>query len=170
MVPLLKTGPQHVVPNYCMNPKQPDSFHSGRWNTTSNPDLAFAHMPDSSVHRIVLDRFPKSQHRPSLIDQDNTIEPVPTKPVKRWNFRKQQDFWYESIARSLRRTLWCKFCYVNGTQGGFLFEGVCLVDTTVILGQPRVSRLRAAVVYVDRSGHAWGMPCRTGGSIVLYQD
>ena len=32
------------------------------------------------------------------------------------------------------------------------FEGVCLVDTTVILAQPRVSRLRADAVYVDRSG------------------
>ena len=29
------------------------------------------------------------------------------------------------------------------------FEGVCLVDTTVILAQPRVSRLRADAVYVD---------------------
>ena len=31
-----------------------------------------------------------------------------------------------------------------------LFEGVCLVDTTVILAQPRGSRLRADAVYVDR--------------------
>ena len=32
------------------------------------------------------------------------------------------------------------------------FEGVCLVDTTVILAQPRVSRLRADAVYVLCSG------------------
>ena len=30
------------------------------------------------------------------------------------------------------------------------FEGVCLVDTTVILAQPRVSRLRADAVYVEK--------------------
>ena len=32
------------------------------------------------------------------------------------------------------------------------FEGVCLVDTTVILAQPRVPRLRADAVYVDHRG------------------
>ena len=35
---------------------------------------------------------------------------------------------------------------------GISFEGVCLVDTTVILAQPRGSRLRADAVYVHRSG------------------
>ena len=29
------------------------------------------------------------------------------------------------------------------------------MDTTVILAQPRVSRLRADVVYVDRRGRVW---------------
>ena len=70
------------------DPKQPDSFHSGRWNTTSNPDLAFAILDGPSPHRTVLDPFLRSQHRPSLISSDNTIVPIPTKPMKRWNFRK----------------------------------------------------------------------------------
>ena len=70
------------------DPKQPDSFHSGRWNTTSNPDLAFANLKGPSPHRTILDPFPRSQHRPSLITPDNPIKPIPTKPVKRWNFRK----------------------------------------------------------------------------------
>ena len=38
------------------------------------------------------------------------------------------------------------------------FEGVCLVDTTVILAQPRVSRLRAAAGYVDHRGKPGRIP------------
>ena len=53
------------------NPKNAASFHSGRCNTNTNPDLAFvstdldSHLPD----RHVLEKFPRSQHRPSLITQ-----------------------------------------------------------------------------------------------------
>ena len=39
----------------------------------------------------------------------------------------------------------------------YYFEGVCLVDTTVILAQPRVPRLRGDAVYVDYSGST-GLP------------
>ena len=51
------------------NPKDEPSFHSGRWNTGTNPDLAFTSVgPDSRLpHRRVLEKFPRSQHRPSLI-------------------------------------------------------------------------------------------------------
>ena len=42
------------------------------------------------------------------------------------------------------------------------------MDTTVILAQPRVSRLRADVVYVDRLGML-GHPRANGRSIVLYR-
>ena len=48
------------------NPKDLTSFHSGHWNSSTNPDLAFAsadlysRLPD----RPVLEKFPKSQHRP----------------------------------------------------------------------------------------------------------
>ncbi len=70
------------------DPKQPASFLSGRWNTKSNPDLAFTDIKGATLHRIILDPFPKSHHRPSLIIPENPIQPIPTKPVKRWNFRK----------------------------------------------------------------------------------
>ena len=46
------------------NAKDAASFHSGRWNTGTNPDLAFvsvglnSRLPD----RRVLDKFPRSQH------------------------------------------------------------------------------------------------------------
>ena len=70
-------------------PKKRDSFNSGRWNTTSNPVLAFVNLNGPIPQRIILDLFPKSQHRPSIIIiPDSPIEPVQTKPVKRWNFRK----------------------------------------------------------------------------------
>lgn len=48
------------------NPKDEASFHSGRWNTGTNPDLAFTSVgPDSRLpHRRVLEKFPGSQHRP----------------------------------------------------------------------------------------------------------
>ena len=72
------------------DPKGPDSFHSGRWNTGTNPDLAFAsvgvgnQLPD----RRVLGKFPRSQHRPSLISVPDLVTSVPSGPMKRWNFRK----------------------------------------------------------------------------------
>jgi len=74
--------------NLLHDPKQPDSFHSCRWNTGTNPDLAFVNLAGPLPHRTILEPFPKSQHRPSLIPPINPIEPLTAKPVLRWNFRK----------------------------------------------------------------------------------
>ena len=51
------------------NAKDAASFYSGRWNTDTNSDLAFASVgPNSRLpDRRVLEKFPRSQHRPSLI-------------------------------------------------------------------------------------------------------
>ena len=38
--------------------------------------------------RRVLERFPKSQPRPSIIESSTTINSVPPRPVNRCNFRK----------------------------------------------------------------------------------
>ena len=65
------------------DPKQLHTFHSARWNTTSNPDLVFTKLKGALPQRLILDPFPKTHHRPSLITPVN-----PTEPVKRWNFRK----------------------------------------------------------------------------------
>ena len=72
------------------NPKEPDSFSSARWNTGTNPDLAFAEPQQGHQLpvRRVLDKFPRSQHRPSLITQPALVSPTASKPVMRWNFRK----------------------------------------------------------------------------------
>ena len=50
-------------------PKDVTTFHSGRWNTGTNPDLAFVSVgPDSRLpDRRILEEFSRSQHRPSLI-------------------------------------------------------------------------------------------------------
>ena len=69
------------------DPKQSDSFHSRRWNSTTTSDLAFANI-SPSPERLVLNPFPKSQHRPSLISPFNPIRPIPSKAVKRWNFQR----------------------------------------------------------------------------------
>ena len=89
------------------NPKEAASFHSGRWNAGTNPDLAFVsinsdiRLPD----RHVLEEFPRSQHRPSLIFQPRFARPVPSKPVKRWNFRKAKWSHYITPTNKLARTL-----------------------------------------------------------------
>ena len=72
------------------NAKDAASFYSVRWNTGTNPNLAFASVgPNSRLpDRRVLDKFPRSQHRPSLITPQRFAMAVPSMPVKRWNFRK----------------------------------------------------------------------------------
>ena len=72
------------------NPKEPDSFHSARWNSGTNPDLAFASSTEDQAppSRRVLEKFPRSQHRPSLITPIPLVAPTSSKLVRQWNFRK----------------------------------------------------------------------------------
>ena len=72
------------------DPKDVDTFHSGCWNTGTNPDLTLVSVgPDSRVpDRRILEKFSRSQHQPSLIVPPRFALPVPSKPVQRWNFRK----------------------------------------------------------------------------------
>ena len=96
---------------YCLallyNAKDAASFYSGRWNTGTNPDLAFAsvgpnnHLPD----RHVLDKFPRSQHRPSLITPPRFAMAVPSMPVKRWNFCKAKWSHYIVLTNKFAKTL-----------------------------------------------------------------
>ena len=72
-----------IVPFH--DPKVVATFHSGRWNTGTNHDLAFVSVgPDSrEPNRCILETFPRSQHRPSLIVPPRLALPVPSKPVER---------------------------------------------------------------------------------------
>ena len=80
------------------NAKDAASFYSVRWNTGTNPDLAFASAGLNSrlSDRRVLEKFPRSQHRLSLITPPRFAMTVPSMPYKRWNFRKAK--WSHYIA------------------------------------------------------------------------
>jgi len=70
--------------------KEAASFSSHRWNVGTNPDLAFVSFGQDSrpPDRCVLGKFPRSQHRPSLITSPRLKVPVHRDVVKRWNFGK----------------------------------------------------------------------------------
>ena len=89
------------------DPKYVAIFHSGRWNTDTKPDLAFVSFdPDSRVaNRRMLETFPGSQHRPSLIVSPRLALPVPNKPVERWNFRKANRSHYNALTQKVARSL-----------------------------------------------------------------
>ena len=83
-----RIGPQHPVSNFYLTPSNQTAFtrkveHYVKPRSCirkSQRSLIPSHYPGSLSYR--------SQHRPSLITPDNPIKPIPTKPVKRWNFRK----------------------------------------------------------------------------------
>ena len=89
------------------NAKDAARFHSGRWNTGTNPDLAFANVgPNSRLPvRRVLKKFSRSQHRPSLITPPRFAMAVPSMPVKRWNFRKAKRSCYIALTNKFAKTL-----------------------------------------------------------------
>ena len=72
------------------NPKETASFFSHRWNVGTNQALAFASFGQDSrlPYRVVLGKFLRSPHRPSLITPPKLKLPAHSDPVKRWNFRK----------------------------------------------------------------------------------
>ena len=64
-------------------PKEQSNFYSVKWDSSTNPDLAFAKMNsyDPLPERWILDRFLRSHHCPSLITVPSPIQPTKTKPV-----------------------------------------------------------------------------------------
>ena len=96
---------------YCLallyNAKDAASFYSGRWNTGTNPDLTFGSVgPNSRLpDRHVLEKFPRSQHRPSFITTPTFAMAVPSMPFKRWNFRKAKWSHYIALTNKFAKTL-----------------------------------------------------------------
>ena len=103
-------------------------FISGRWNTGTNPDLTFARVGSISCvpDRRILEKFPKTQHRPSFIVTPRLALPVPSKLVKRWSFGKANWSHYNALTNKLAKSLlspdspdvdlvYQDFCYVIGT-------------------------------------------------------
>ena len=89
------------------NSKDAASFPSGFWNANTNPDLAFVIVDSESrsPDRRVLEKFPRSQHRPLLITPPRFALPVPSKPIKRLNFRKAKRSHCIALTNKLARTL-----------------------------------------------------------------
>ena len=91
------------------NAKDAASIYSGRWNTGTNPDLAFANagpnnrLPDR--RRSVLEKFPRSQHQPSLITPLKFAMAISSMPVKRLNFRKAKCSHYIALTNKFAKTL-----------------------------------------------------------------
>ena len=62
--------------------------------------------PDSRLpDRRILEKFPRSQHRPSLIVPPRLTLSVPSMPVKRWNFRKAKWSHYNALTNQLAKSL-----------------------------------------------------------------
>ena len=88
------------------NAKDAASFYFGRWNTDTNPDLAFTSVGPSSrlPDRHVLEKFPRSQHQPSLITPTRFAMAVPSMPVKRWNLCKAKWSHYIALTNIFAKT------------------------------------------------------------------
>ena len=87
--------------------KDAASYYSGRWKTGTNLDLALASVgPNSRLpDRRVLETFPRSQHRPSLITPPRFAMAVPSIPFKRWNFLKAKWSHYIALTNKFTKTL-----------------------------------------------------------------
>ena len=103
-----------TLANWCSNnnltilfdPKQPASFEFGRWRSKTNPDVTFSTpIRDTIPTRTILDRFPRSQHRPSLIQIPPLIFPTTSTPVPRWNFRKADWSKFKQLCTGLAEQL-----------------------------------------------------------------
>ena len=89
------------------NAKDTASFYSGCWNTSTNPDPAFASVGPNShlLDRRVFEKFPRSQHRPLLITPPRFVMAVPSMPVKQWNFCKAKWSHYIALTNKFTKTL-----------------------------------------------------------------
>lgn len=74
------------------NAKYKKTFHSGRRIRGYNPDLCTVSKDTNHIalqaHRTVLNNFPRSQHRPILVNVGIQIPIGKTIQKPRWNFRK----------------------------------------------------------------------------------
>lgn len=72
--------------------KDTATFFSRRWNSNHNPDLCFVSTDTENMampaDRTVLRGFPKSQHRPVILEIGIQIPIVNSRQIPRWNFQK----------------------------------------------------------------------------------
>lgn len=88
---LLGWAEQHNL-HLVFDAKERNTFKSRTWNTESNPDLAFVSTNEKCqplpMSRCVLKEFPKSQHRPVILEMGIQIPIIKSFPKPRWNFQK----------------------------------------------------------------------------------
>lgn len=86
--------------------KDHSTFHSAAWKKDYNPDLCFVSMnPDNEplpTSRKVISNFPRSQHRPVVIQIGLSIPLVNSHPHPRWNLAKAD---WNKYAVQLDKTL-----------------------------------------------------------------
>ena len=87
------------------DPKQRGTFRSARWKKEYNPDLCWVSTKQGQPQPascVVLNDFPKSQHRPSVIHVGLQIPIIRSIQKPRWNFRKANwDKFAEKLDRSV---------------------------------------------------------------------
>ena len=118
------------------NPKDAVTFHSGCWNTSTNPDLAFVSIDlDSRLpDRQILEKFLRPQHRPSLITPPRFARPVPSRPVKLWNFRKATIFLSQiNLPGFCRHLMWIRHISVSVTASPLQRKSVSHVADEIIV-------------------------------------
>lgn len=72
--------------------KQGETFKSGRWGTTTSPDLCFTsrYKDDQPIRvsRSIIPNFPKSHHKSVIIDIGVNFPRINKPEMARWNLRK----------------------------------------------------------------------------------
>lgn len=80
--------------NLLADAKQGGTFESGRWDTTTSPDLCFVSIDKNDqpirVSRAILQKFPKSQHKPVVIDIGISLPRINKPAIPRWNLQKER--------------------------------------------------------------------------------
>ncbi|KAL1448470.1 hypothetical protein WDU94_013986, partial [Cyamophila willieti] len=78
--------------NLIFDAKDYGTFHSAAWKKDYNPDLCFVSTGPNdqplATTRLVIPNFPRSQHRPVILEIGISIPIISTVHKPRWNFRK----------------------------------------------------------------------------------
>ncbi|KAI5720173.1 hypothetical protein M8J77_002972 [Diaphorina citri] len=86
--------------------KDHGTFRSAAWRQEYNPDLSFVSSNENNqplpTSRSVIPIFPRSQHRPILLDIGISVPLITSFPSPRWNFKKAN---WKEFAVSLDKTL-----------------------------------------------------------------
>jgi len=72
--------------------EQGGTFESGRWGTITSPDLCFVSLDKKEksirLSRAILQKFPKSQHKPIITDTGISLPRINKPKISRWNLWK----------------------------------------------------------------------------------